>query len=289
MGGIMRKSFVTLFLLVALLLASVASVGATSTKVTICHKPGTPAEETKEVNEHAVDGHLGHGDYLGACQPPDDGGDDDGDDDGGDVCEWNESLPADSEECQPPDDGGDDGDDDVCEWDESLPVDSDECQPPDDGGDDDGNDGGNTDNGGNGNSSSVSEPVLPPYIQISVWPDMYQMSEHVVGFAWQVNGTFIYSDLNGNNAEDPGERVVTGTEYRDRVNGFGVMVDDQVLSRLVTGYRQNEVEDLNAFLSQFTAFAVLDDGTFVEVYGWYGINDEWMPLGADGVAQYRPQ
>lgn len=145
-------------------------------------------------------------------------------------------------------------------------------------------------NGNNGNGGGASSaPVLPPFIQISVWPDMYQMSAHVVGFAWQVNGTFIYSDLNGNNSEDPGERVVTGTEYRDRVNGFGEFVDDQVLSRLVTGYRLNEVEDLNAFLSGFTAFAVLDDGTFVEIYGWYGINDEFLPLGADGVSQYRPQ
>lgn len=41
-------------------------------KVTICHKPGTPAQQTKQVPEPAVDGHLGHGDYLGPCQeePP---------------------------------------------------------------------------------------------------------------------------------------------------------------------------------------------------------------------------
>lgn len=79
-------------------------------------------------------------------------------------------------------------------------------------------------------------------------------------------------------------------EYRDRpFGGTGAIVNGQVLSRLVTGYRLDDVEDLNAFLSQFTAYAVLDDGTFVQVYGWYGINDEWMPLGADGVSQYRPQ
>lgn len=35
--------------------------------VTICHKPGTPAEQTKCVPPGAVAGHLGHGDYLGAC------------------------------------------------------------------------------------------------------------------------------------------------------------------------------------------------------------------------------
>ena len=35
--------------------------------VTICHKPGTPAEKTKEVPESAVAAHLAHGDTLGAC------------------------------------------------------------------------------------------------------------------------------------------------------------------------------------------------------------------------------
>ena len=35
--------------------------------VTICHKPGTPAEQTMCVSPKAVAGHLGHGDYLGAC------------------------------------------------------------------------------------------------------------------------------------------------------------------------------------------------------------------------------
>jgi hypothetical protein len=36
-------------------------------KVTICHKPGTPAEKTLALPEVAVPGHLGHGDYLGSC------------------------------------------------------------------------------------------------------------------------------------------------------------------------------------------------------------------------------
>ena len=39
-----------------------------SVKITICHKPGTPAEKTKEVPLQAVDGHLLHGDTLGACE-----------------------------------------------------------------------------------------------------------------------------------------------------------------------------------------------------------------------------
>ena len=37
------------------------------TPVVICHKPGTPAEKTLIVDDDAVPGHLGHGDYLGAC------------------------------------------------------------------------------------------------------------------------------------------------------------------------------------------------------------------------------
>jgi len=37
-------------------------------KVTICHKPGTKAEQTKQVPRDALSGHLGHGDTLGPCQ-----------------------------------------------------------------------------------------------------------------------------------------------------------------------------------------------------------------------------
>jgi hypothetical protein len=36
--------------------------------VTICHKPGTPAEKTLTVPAPAVQGHLGHGDVLGPCE-----------------------------------------------------------------------------------------------------------------------------------------------------------------------------------------------------------------------------
>ena len=35
--------------------------------VTICHKPGTPAQKTKSLPEPAIPGHLDHGDTLGAC------------------------------------------------------------------------------------------------------------------------------------------------------------------------------------------------------------------------------
>lgn len=321
------NKLVTLLVLVALLLTSVASVGATPpASVTICHvTPG--GENTLHLNENGLNGHMNdngslHGDdYYGECdgrtlpdddddsdvcewneslpadsdecQPPDDGGDDDdddGDDDEGEVCEWNESLPADDPACVEPDDGDDD-DSDVCEWDETLPVDSDECQPPDDGGDDDDDDDTDNDNGNDGNgNNSQSEPYVPPYIQITVWPDTAQMTSNVVGFMWKANGSWVYADRNGNGAEDLGERIITGTEYRDRpVWGTSTTVYGQALSRLVTGVRLGEVGDLNAFLSSFEAYLVLNDGTVVRAYGWYDINGEWMPLGADGVSQYRPQ
>jgi hypothetical protein len=41
--------------------------GGGQTKVTLCHKPGTPAEKTLTVPQPAVDAHLGHGDTLGPC------------------------------------------------------------------------------------------------------------------------------------------------------------------------------------------------------------------------------
>lgn len=47
--------------------------GQGSEKETICHKPGTPAEQTKEVPSQAVPGHMNHGDEQGPCdggEPP---------------------------------------------------------------------------------------------------------------------------------------------------------------------------------------------------------------------------
>lgn len=43
--------------------------GGGHTPVTICHKPGTPAEQTLVVDDDSVKlkGHLGHGDTIGAC------------------------------------------------------------------------------------------------------------------------------------------------------------------------------------------------------------------------------
>lgn len=36
-------------------------------KISICHKPGTPAEKTLVLPPSAIPGHLGHGDLLGPC------------------------------------------------------------------------------------------------------------------------------------------------------------------------------------------------------------------------------
>jgi len=43
--------------------------GGGHTPVTICHKPGTPAEHTLVVDDDSVEltGHLGHGDTIGPC------------------------------------------------------------------------------------------------------------------------------------------------------------------------------------------------------------------------------
>lgn len=38
-----------------------------SQRVEICHKPGTPAEQSKSLPAAALGGHLGHGDTLGSC------------------------------------------------------------------------------------------------------------------------------------------------------------------------------------------------------------------------------
>lgn len=51
-------------------------------KIVICHKPGTPAEKTLILPESAaVNGHLSHGDTMGACPQGGDAGDEDGGDD----------------------------------------------------------------------------------------------------------------------------------------------------------------------------------------------------------------
>ncbi len=46
---------------------TVTATDTPETFVTICHKPGTPAEQTKTIPASALNGHLGHGDTMGAC------------------------------------------------------------------------------------------------------------------------------------------------------------------------------------------------------------------------------
>jgi hypothetical protein len=55
-------------LLLAIMTVFTPSAFAAATKMTICHKPGTPAEQTKEIPESAWSGHEGHGDTKGACR-----------------------------------------------------------------------------------------------------------------------------------------------------------------------------------------------------------------------------
>ncbi|MBW2996142.1 DUF11 domain-containing protein, partial [Candidatus Woesearchaeota archaeon] len=72
------------FLVIALLLLSVffvsfeppysptgyAPIDCPGNQVIICcHKPGTPAEQTKCVTEKALSAHLKHGDIIGPCLP----------------------------------------------------------------------------------------------------------------------------------------------------------------------------------------------------------------------------
>ena len=44
--------------------------GGGAEKVTICHKPGTPAENTITVSVNALPAHIAHGDFIGTCEEP---------------------------------------------------------------------------------------------------------------------------------------------------------------------------------------------------------------------------
>jgi hypothetical protein len=50
--------------------STMTPTATTSGMVTICHKPGTPAQQTKILPVAALGGHLGHGDTLGPCSGP---------------------------------------------------------------------------------------------------------------------------------------------------------------------------------------------------------------------------
>ena len=47
-----------------------AARGPAPVEVTLCHKPGTPAQQTLTMPEPAVSAHLRHGDRLGGCDLP---------------------------------------------------------------------------------------------------------------------------------------------------------------------------------------------------------------------------
>lgn len=287
----MRKSkLVTLFVLVSVLVTMLGVTGIASAngndKITICHfPPGNPDNpQTIEISPNAWDAHEAHGDHLGACTPddfPDD--DDDGDDDGDDeVCEWNESIPADSDDCVPPDDDDDDDEGEVCEWNESIPADDPECVPP--GDDDDTPDDGNV-----GGGNVAAEAPAPALIQITVWPDTFQVAE-LTGFTWTIDGNPIFSDTNHNGVMDNGESlVVTAVELRNRpvCGDPAPNVPNQPMSRLVLGMTLEDIPngDLDAFLSRFEAQI---NGVPVE-WGWYDIGGEFAPCvpAFDGAVQQR--
>jgi len=49
---------------------STPDVFAAKEKVTLCHKPGTPAEQTISISVNTLDAHLAHGDFVGTCETP---------------------------------------------------------------------------------------------------------------------------------------------------------------------------------------------------------------------------
>jgi prepilin-type N-terminal cleavage/methylation domain-containing protein len=48
--------------------------------ITICHKPGTPAEKTMTIPLSALPAHVGHGDFIGTCDEVEEGGEESGGD-----------------------------------------------------------------------------------------------------------------------------------------------------------------------------------------------------------------
>jgi Cys-rich repeat protein len=66
-GSISRRRALKLFAGTAIAALIPSRALAQQQKVTICHKPGTPDEETIEVSNSAVNSHLRHGDQLGPC------------------------------------------------------------------------------------------------------------------------------------------------------------------------------------------------------------------------------
>src|SRR5215207_2688685 len=67
-GSLSRRRALKLFAGTAIAALIPSQALARQQKVTICHKPVTPDEQTMEVPDSAVDGHLGHGDHPGPCE-----------------------------------------------------------------------------------------------------------------------------------------------------------------------------------------------------------------------------
>jgi hypothetical protein len=72
-GSISRRGALKLFAGTAIAALIPSRALAQQQKVTICHKPGTPDEQTIEVSQRAEATHLGHGDLQGPCCQPNGG------------------------------------------------------------------------------------------------------------------------------------------------------------------------------------------------------------------------
>ena len=75
MNGFAKKAFAAAVVACLVLFGAVATssvayaTGGGHAPVTVCHKPGTPAEQTLTFDKSALKAHLAHGDALGACAP----------------------------------------------------------------------------------------------------------------------------------------------------------------------------------------------------------------------------
>ena len=65
-----RRLVVGAVTIAAACLGGTQLANADQDRITICHKPGTPAEKTLTVAAPATGAHLNHGDQLGPCGVP---------------------------------------------------------------------------------------------------------------------------------------------------------------------------------------------------------------------------
>jgi hypothetical protein len=68
-GRTRRRVFSALAACAGLRLSAATAKPSKAGTVRICHKPGTPAQQTLAIAPAAVAAHLRHGDYRGACCP----------------------------------------------------------------------------------------------------------------------------------------------------------------------------------------------------------------------------